>query len=106
MKNGLECNADASWGDHLDARRSTTGYITKFDSKLISWTSRGRPTVATSSTEAEMSLTAAIQEIIWLKRMLSDLNVYSKTKVATFQDNQGAILLAKRSGLSPTNKIH
>jgi hypothetical protein len=95
-KNGLECYADASWGSDLDTRRSTTGYITKLDGNLISWKSQRQPTVATSSTEAEyMSLTAAVQEVIWLKRMLSNLKVYSKSKVVIFQDNQGAIALAK-----------
>jgi hypothetical protein len=61
LKNGLECYVDASWGDDLDTRRSTAGYITKLDGNLISWKSRWQPTVATSSTEAEyMSLTAAV----------------------------------------------
>jgi hypothetical protein len=42
-----------------------------------------------------MSLTAAVQEVIWLKRMLSNLKVYSKSKVVIFQENQGAIAFAK-----------
>ncbi len=83
-------------GETIDTRRSTTGYITKLDGNLISWKSQRQPTVAMSSTEAEyMSLTAAVQEVIWLKRMLSNLKVYSKSKVVIFQDNQGAIALAK-----------
>ncbi len=81
-KNGLECYADASWGDDLDTRRSTTGYITKLDGNLISWKSQRQPTVATSSAEAEyLSLTAAVQEVIWLKRMLSNLKFIQSRKL-------------------------
>jgi hypothetical protein len=66
---GLECYADASWGDDLNTRRSTTGYLTKLDGNIISWKSQRQPTVALSSTEAEyMSLSVAVQEIIWLKK--------------------------------------
>ncbi len=42
-----------------------------------------------------MNLTAAVQEVIWLKRMLSKLKVISKSKVVIFQDNQGTIALAE-----------
>jgi hypothetical protein len=93
---GLECYADASWGDDLNTRRSTTGYLTKLDGNIISWKSQRQPTVALSSTEAEyMSLSAAVQEIIWLKKMLSNLKIYPESKVKIYQDNQGAIALAK-----------
>jgi hypothetical protein len=50
---GLECYADASWGDDLNNRRSPTGYLTKLDGNISSWKSQRQPTVAFSSTEAE-----------------------------------------------------
>ena len=96
FEKGLACYADASWGDDLNNRRSTTGYLTKLDGNLISWKSQRQPTVALSSTEAEyMSLAAAVHEVIWLKRMLSSLKIYPNSKVKIYQDNQGAIALAK-----------
>jgi hypothetical protein len=58
---GLECYADASWGDDLKNRRSTTGYLTKLNGNIINWKSQRQPTVVLPSTEAEyMSLTAAV----------------------------------------------
>ncbi len=53
---------------------------------LISWNSKELPTVATSSTETNyMTLTAAIQEVIWLKRMLSNLKVIQNRKLWFFR---------------------
>jgi hypothetical protein len=42
-----------------------------------------------------MSLTAAVQEVIWLKRILFNLKIYPESKVKIYQDNQRAIALAK-----------
>ena len=43
---------DSDWGGDLDTRRSTTGYVFKCASGAINWSSKKRPTVALSSTEA------------------------------------------------------
>jgi hypothetical protein len=40
---GLECYADASWGDDLNNRRSTTGYLTKLDANIFSWNREKHP---------------------------------------------------------------
>ena len=92
----LTCYADASWADDLDTRRSTTGYLFKLNGNLVSWKSQRQTTVALSSTEAEyMSLAAATQEAIWLKRFVNELKIYADEAVLIHQDNQGAIALAK-----------
>ena len=73
----LICYADASWANDLDTRRSTTGYLFKLNGNLVSWKSQRQPTVALSSTEAEyMSLAAATQEAIWLKRFVEELKIH------------------------------
>lgn len=61
---------DADWAGDEDERKSTTGYVFTLQGGAISWCSKRQPTVAISTTEAEfMSMTAAIQECIWLKKI-------------------------------------
>jgi ribonuclease HI len=96
VKSGLVGYADANWASDPDTRKSTTGYVFLLNGGAVSWKSKRQSTVATSSTEAEyMSLYSAVQEAIWLKRLLVDLHYDSSNAVKIYQDNQGTIALAK-----------
>jgi len=69
-------------------------------SKLVTQQSVGAAkkqiTVAKSTTEAEyVSLALATQEAIWLRSLLSDLGQKVTSPTNIFEDNQGAIQLAK-----------
>lgn len=69
-------------------------------SKLVTQQSVGAAkkqiTVAKSTTEAEyVSLALAAQEAIWLRSLLSDLGQKVTSPTNIFEDNQGAIQLAK-----------
>ena len=73
----------------------------------MSWKSQRQPTVALSSTEAEyMSLAAATQEAIWLKRFVEELKIYAEEAVLIHQDNQGAIALVKNPVFHQRTKHH
>ena len=62
----------------------------------MSWSSKKQATVAKSSTEAEyFALSIATQEAIWLRMLLSDLGLNTKTPIIIFEDNQGALELTK-----------
>ena len=88
--------ADANWASDPDTRKSTTGYVFLLNGGAVSWNSKRQTTVATSSTEAEyMSLYSAVQEAIWLRRLLKDLKYESSGAIKIYQDNQGTIALAK-----------
>ena len=100
---GLIVHSDADWASDATDRRSTTGYCVSMSerSSLISWKSRKQPTVALSTCEAEyMALASAIQECMYLLQLLKgiDKSHYAQTKV--FDDNQGAIALAR----NPVNR--
>ena len=69
---------DSDWAGDIDTRRSTTGYLTFMAGGPIAWQSRLQTTVATSSMEAEyMAAYALIQEICWLRGVLSELGFNS-----------------------------
>ena len=99
---GLEANttligfSDADWAGDLDTRKSTSGYVFQIGGATVSWCSRKQSTVAKSSTEAEyVALSSATQEAIWLRRLMKDLGSITDKPTTIFQDNQGAIELAK-----------
>ena len=52
--------------------------------------------VSRSSTEAEyIALSTACQEGVWLRRLLSDIEIKQNGPSTVFEDNQGAIELSK-----------
>ena len=88
--------SDADWGGDASTRRSTTGYVFQIQNNTISWCSKRQASVARSTTEAEyMALSLACQEGIWLRRLLSDVQLRQRDASTIFEDNKGAIELAK-----------
>ena len=88
--------SDANWGNDINTRRSTTGYIFYLSGGAISWSSKRQATVALSSTEAEyMALSQTTREAIWLRTLLAELNYPQEGATTLFEDNQSAIALAK-----------
>jgi hypothetical protein len=68
----------------------------RFGNATVSWCSRRQATVAKSSTEAEyVALSLATQEVVWLRRLLTDLGVDVSSPTMILEDNQGAIDLSK-----------
>ena len=88
--------SDSDWAGDIITRRSTSGYVFQLGQSTISWCSKKQQTVAKSSTEAEyVALSIAVQEVIWLRRLLSDLCVDVSAATVMMEDNQGAIDLSK-----------
>ncbi|KAE8822081.1 hypothetical protein HRS9139_10470 [Pyrenophora teres f. teres] len=94
---GLLGYTDANWGRDSD-RRSTGGYVFLLNGTAISWSSKRQATVALSSCEAEyIAELEAAKEAIWLRGLLSSLNLTAKASgpVRILGDNEGALALAK-----------
>lgn len=102
--------ADASWGEDVEDRKSTTGYCFMVCEKPIQWRSCKQSVVALSSCEAEyISLSEAIREGRYIQALCRflDLNVCCYTM---FEDNQSAIAVAtnteSRRGKSIDIRFH
>lgn len=90
--------SDADWAGDVDTRRSTSGYVFQIGSSTISWSSKKQATVAKSSTEAEyVALSSATQEAVWLRSLMGDLGRRLDAPTIIYEDNQGAIELAKNA---------
>jgi hypothetical protein len=88
--------SDADWGGDLDERKSTTGYIIKVNDCLVSWVSKKQRTVALSSAESEyMAISAAVQEIKWINKMLEELMFKQTIPTKLFSDSQAAIAISQ-----------
>lgn len=88
---------DADWAGDIESRRSTSGYAFMLNGGCIKWRSKKQRTVALSSTEAEyMALSEANQEAVWLKAFMHEIGETTGNDALTvYEDNQGAIALAK-----------
>jgi hypothetical protein len=87
---------DADYARCVDTRRSTTGWVFKFGGGAVSWRTRRQKSVTLSSTEAEYcALTEAAKEAIWMQGLLDELGYGNSGPVPLYEDNKGAICLAK-----------
>ncbi|GJV37695.1 hypothetical protein Tco_1410172 [Tanacetum coccineum] len=94
-KNNLSGYSDADWAKCLKTRKSVTGYCVFFNNCLISWKSKKQNTISKSSTEAEYrSLSYAACEIIWIQKLLLDLNTKVYLPIDLQCDNKYALQLA------------
>ncbi|KAK2404675.1 putative mitochondrial protein [Trifolium repens] len=88
--------SDADWcGDKIE-RKSTSGYLFKFQGAPVSWCSKKQSVIALSSCEAEYvagSLTSC--QANWLQSLLSEMGIIEDITVVLNLDNKSAINLAK-----------
>ena len=88
--------SDADWANDKSDRKSITGWVAKVNGDAISWASKKQRTVAQSTCEAELyAEAAAIQEVLWLRGLLTELGLHMRTGSVVYGDNQSAIAVSK-----------
>ncbi|GKC17561.1 hypothetical protein Tco_1014343 [Tanacetum coccineum] len=92
----LEGYADSDWAGSIDDSKSTSGYIFTLGSGVFCWNSKKQSVVAQSSAEAEyISVAGAVNHAIWIRKLLSDLDLTQEGPTAIFCDNKSAIAIAE-----------
>ncbi|MCO5552308.1 hypothetical protein L7F22_005819 [Adiantum nelumboides] len=92
----LHAFLDSDWAGCFDTRVSTSGFCFMLGSSRISWLSKKKPTVATSSCEAEYrAVFTAMVECVWLRCLMADLGVGQDTADTIYTDNQSALVVAR-----------
>jgi len=83
---------DAGFADCPMTRRSTSGCCFMFANAAISWFARSQKSISRSSFEAELiSLSEALLEIRWLRRLFSELGISQSKPTIVHEDNQAVI---------------
>ena len=86
---------DADWAGNITDRKSTSGYFTFVGGNLVTWRSKKQKVVALSSAEAEFKGVAKrLCELLWLKRLLEEIECSSQDTMNLFCDNKAAIAIA------------
>ena len=97
-KNGhleIEGYTDADWAGSVTDRRSTSGYLTFVGGNLVTWRSKKQNVVARSSAEAEFrGVAKGLCELLWLRKLLTELGYPPGLEIKLFCDNKAAINIA------------
>ena len=73
-----------------------SGYALSLGSGTVSWRSHKQSVLADSTTEAEyVAITEATKEIVWLRKILEDLQVKQVQSTPLMIDNTSAIKFAR-----------
>ena len=99
QKNGhlnLVAYTDAEWAGDRDDRKSTSGYFTLVGGNLVTWRSKKQKVVAMSSADAEFrGVAKGITEVLWLRKLLTELGFPPKRSCELYCDNQAAINISE-----------
>jgi transposase InsO family protein len=97
--------ADADWANDKRDRKSITGWVAKLNGDPISWSSKKQRVVALSTCEAELYAEgAAVQEVLWLRDLLSELGLHVQFGSLVYGDNQSAIAVSANGVKSDRTK--
>ncbi|XP_052484810.1 secreted RxLR effector protein 161-like [Gossypium raimondii] len=87
---------DSDWAGSIEDMKSTSGYFVTLGSSVFCWSSRKQESIAQSTIETKYLAAAAfVNQIIWLRKLLNDLNIYQEEATKIKYDNQFAVAIAK-----------
>ncbi|KAL3379115.1 hypothetical protein AABB24_000036 [Solanum stoloniferum] len=92
----IKGHCDLDWASCPDSRKSVSGFLVLLGGSPISWKSKKQETISLSSAEAVYrSLRKVVGELVWLSRLLTELDVPFSKHISVFYDSQSALHIAK-----------
>lgn len=92
----IECFVDSDWGGDTSDRKSYTGYAVMLAGGVFSYECKKQTTIALSSTEAEyMALACVVKEAVYLKQLLTEMELECPDAMIVNGDNLSAMNLVK-----------
>ena len=83
---------DADWAGNVSDMKFTSGYFTFVGGNLVTWRSKKKKVVALSSAEAEFrGMAKGLCELLWLRRLLTEIGIAPSSEMNLFCDNKTAI---------------
>ena len=104
---GVVCSfeVDSNWGGSLHDSKSVTGWLLKLNDSVVGSQTKNQSRPAISSLEAEFNgLEFVCRELEWTCDFLAELKINVPKPVQVFQDNMGALALAKDPIMRPRTK--
>lgn len=99
QKNGhleIQAYTDADWACNPNERRSTSGYFALVGGNLVTWRSKKQKVVSLSSAEAEFrGIVKGIAEVLWLRKLLTEMGFPPKNACRLMCDNKAAISISE-----------
>ncbi|KAE8706666.1 hypothetical protein F3Y22_tig00110388pilonHSYRG00007 [Hibiscus syriacus] len=88
--------SDNDWCGDVDDRKSKSGYVFFLRDTAFTWLSKKQLVVTLSTCEVEYVVAGScVCHVIWLRRLLKELNFAQEKATQIYLDNRSAILLAK-----------
>lgn len=92
----IDVYTDADWAGSPSDRRSTSGYFTRVGGNVVTWKSKKQKVVALSSAEAEFrGVARGVAEILWLRKLLTEIGFPPTRKSKLMCDNRAAISISE-----------
>lgn len=101
----LYAYSDANWAEDRTDRKSNSGYYCSVNGGAISWCCRKQDVVSLSSAEAEfIALTETCKEIVWIKRLVTEMKLEVPETTTLYTDSQSAISMINNQKFSNRSK--
>ena len=83
---------NTDWAGNVSDRKSTSCYFTFVRGNLVTWRTKKQKVVALSSAEAEFrGMAKGLCELLWLRRLLTNIGFTPSFEMNLFCDNKAAI---------------